>query len=69
MFGEVGLTGEVRGVNMAEQRVLESAKMGFERCILPKVNEKQLRELLKSDQLSGLQLIGVESIYELLEVI
>lgn len=68
-FGEVGLTGEVRGVNMAEQRVLESAKMGFERCILPKVNEKQLRKLLKSDQLSGLQLLGVESIYELLEVI
>lgn len=32
-FGEVGLAGEVRAVNMAEQRVLEAAKLGFKRCI------------------------------------
>ncbi|MDO4167628.1 MAG: DNA repair protein RadA [Eubacteriales bacterium] len=68
-FGEVGLAGEVRGVNMVEQRVIEAAKMGFERCILPKVNEKQLRKLLQPEQIGGLQLVGVESIYELLEVI
>ena len=37
-FGEVGLVGEVRAVNMAEQRVLEAAKLGFQRCILPEVN-------------------------------
>lgn len=68
-FGEVGLTGEVRGVTMVEQRVMEAAKMGFERCILPKVNERQIRKLLEPEQLGGLQLVGVESIYELLEVI
>lgn len=68
-FGEVGLTGEVRGVTMIEQRVIEAAKMGFERCILPKVNERQIHKLLKPEQLGGLQLAGVESIYELLEVI
>ncbi len=68
-FGEVGLTGEVRGVTMIEQRVIEAAKMGFERCILPKVNERQIRKLLKPEQLGDLQLTGVESIYELLEVI
>lgn len=68
-FGEVGLTGEVRGVNMVEQRVLEAARVGFERCILPKVNEKQMRKLLKPAELNALQLVGVESIYELLEVI
>ena len=37
-FGEVGLSGEVRGVSMAEQRVAEAAKLGFEVCILPKVS-------------------------------
>lgn len=38
IFGEVGLTGEVRAVTMAEQRVNEAAKMGFQICILPKIN-------------------------------
>ena len=32
-FGEVGLSGEVRAVSMAEQRVLEAKKLGFERCL------------------------------------
>ena len=35
-FGEVGLAGEVRAVDMARARVAEAAKFGFERCILPK---------------------------------
>ena len=34
--GEVGLTGEVRGVGQMEARIKEAAKMGFDRCILPK---------------------------------
>jgi DNA repair protein RadA/Sms len=34
--GEVGLTGEVRGVGHMEARIKESAKMGFNRCIIPK---------------------------------
>jgi len=34
--GEVGLTGEVRGVGQMEARIKEAAKMGFDRCILPR---------------------------------
>ena len=37
-FGEVGLSGEVRAVSMAEQRVLEAKKLGFETCIVPEVS-------------------------------
>ena len=65
-FGEVGLAGEVRAVNMAEQRVLEAAKLGFKRCILPKVNCRQLA--LTKEQTRGLELVGSESLHELLEV-
>jgi len=35
-FGEVGLAGEVRAVDMAQQRVAEAAKFGFNQCILPR---------------------------------
>ena len=66
-FGEVGLVGEVRAVNQAEQRVLEAAKLGFERCIKPKVNCESLS--IDSSQLKGMKLVGVKSIYELLEEI
>ena len=38
VFGEVGLVGEVRGVSMAAQCIQEAKKLGFQRCILPKVN-------------------------------
>ena len=37
-FGEVGLTGEVRGVSFAQKRVNECVKMGFKRVILPAKN-------------------------------
>lgn len=65
-FGEVGLVGEVRAVSMAESRVLEAAKLGFKRCILPEVNRRQI-DLSKQD-LNELQLVGVSNVYELLEV-
>jgi DNA repair protein RadA/Sms len=35
--GEVGLTGEVRGIGHIEARIKEAAKMGFNRCILPRI--------------------------------
>ena len=41
-FGEVGLSGEIRAVGMAQQRVAEAAKLGFTRCILPKANMRGL---------------------------
>ena len=66
-FGEVGLVGEVRAVNQAEQRVLEAAKLGFDRCIMPKVNCESIS--IDSSQLKGMKLVGVKSIYELLEEI
>lgn len=64
-FGEVGLVGEVRAVNMAENRVLEAAKLGFKRCLMPEVNRRQLE--LESSELNGLKLIGISNIYELFE--
>lgn len=57
-FGEIGLTGEVRGVGMAEQRVAEAEKMGFKTCILPKTNAENIRK-------SGMKLIGVKNLKEL----
>jgi DNA repair protein RadA/Sms len=35
VFGEVGLTGEVRGISQMDIRIKEAARMGFRRCILP----------------------------------
>lgn len=62
VFGEIGLTGEVRAINMAEQRVLEAAKMGFTVCILPQVNKEAL-------QISGIKLVGISNIREILSYI
>jgi len=38
LVGEVGLTGEVRGISQIEMRVKEAVKLGFEGCIIPHVN-------------------------------
>lgn len=57
-FGEIGLTGEIRGVGMAEQRVLEAEKMGFHTCILPKTNADNIKR-------TGIKLIGVKNLKEL----
>ncbi|MBR1742426.1 MAG: DNA repair protein RadA, partial [Lachnospiraceae bacterium] len=66
-FGEVGLVGEVRAVSTAEQRVLEAAKLGFKRCILPEVNRKQLA--IPKSKLKGMELIGINTVHELLGVL
>lgn len=66
-FGEIGLVGEVRAVSMAEARVQEAAKLGFERCILPEVNRRQLD--LEQLDLKGLKLVGISNVYELLEIL
>lgn len=65
LFGEVGLTGEVRAVNMAEQRILEAAKMGYKVCILPEANKKIFDNL---DRIQ-MRLAGIRSIREILEYI
>lgn len=45
VFGEVGLSGEVRAVSMAEQRVLEAKKLGFTTIILPSVCMKSVKNI------------------------
>lgn len=44
VFGEVGLTGEVREVQHADKRVMEAAKLGFKHCVLPKGNMRQFKD-------------------------
>ena len=56
VFGEVGLSGEVRAVSMAEQRVSEAVKLGFETCILPQIC------LDKMKPNSKIRLIGVRTV-------
>ena len=63
IFGEVGLSGEVRGVSMAEQRVNEAAKLGFETCILPQIC---LEKLKRTD---GIRLVGVRNVREAIDTL
>jgi DNA repair protein RadA/Sms len=60
-IGEVGLSGEVRGVSHLEARIAEVGKMGFTRCIVPKSSLKQLNK--KSD----IELIGISKLSEMIE--
>ena len=57
-FGEVGLSGEVRSVPMAEQRVNEARKLGFKTCILPKSCLSSVKEK------EGIKLVGVSNVKE-----
>ncbi len=43
LWGEVGLAGEVRGVGFSEQRVREALRLGFSRCVLPRVAAEKIR--------------------------
>ena len=49
VIGEVGLTGEIRSVNMIEKRLKEIEKMGLKTCIIPETNKKLLKEKFKLD--------------------
>jgi DNA repair protein RadA/Sms len=62
-FGEVGLSGEVRAVNMAQQRILEAKKLGFETCIVPKVSLKGLSKV------DGIQVLGVSNVKDAMDLI
>ena len=55
-FGEVGLSGEVRGVSQAAVRVQEAKKLGFEKVILPKSNLKDVKNV------EGIKIVGVENL-------
>lgn len=63
LFGEVGLSGEVRAVSMADQRVNEAMKLGFDTCILPQIC---LDKMKKTDKI---RLIGVQNIKEAISLL
>lgn len=62
-FGEIGLSGEVRGVSQASQRVAEAAKLGFTTCVLPAVNAEQIRAK------EGIRIIGVRTVRDAIDLI
>ncbi len=61
VFGEVGLTGEIRGISQMETRIKEAARMGFTRCILPRTFS-QVASVAKK-----MGLIRINNVKELLE--
>ena len=63
IMGEVGLTGEVRRINMIEKRLKEAEKLGFKTCVIPESNKKALKDNYKLD------IIGVRNINEAMKKI
>ncbi len=63
VFGEVGLSGEVRAVNNAVARVFEAKKLGFETCIMPAAS------LEGAELPQGIRIVGVKSIKEAVDLI
>ncbi|MDE6892124.1 MAG: DNA repair protein RadA [Lachnospiraceae bacterium] len=62
-MGEVGLSGEVRGISMIQARVQEAKKLGFTTCMVPSVCAQSLKEI------TGIRVIGVKSIAEAVAVL
>ncbi|MGD9210721.1 MAG: DNA repair protein RadA [Desulfobacteraceae bacterium] len=62
-MGEVGLAGEVRAIGNVETRVREAKKMGFSRCLAPKGN------LARMPSIKGIELIGIDTVENAMEVI
>ena len=58
LFGEVGLTGEIRPVTYAEKRVVECIKTGFKRVLLPKKNLKACEKYADKIELVPVQYVG-----------
>lgn len=63
VFGEVGLSGEVRAVTMPEQRIAEAKKLGFKTCLLPEVCLKSVGKV------EGIELIGIKSVVQAMKLI
>ena len=63
IMGEVGLTGEVRRINMVEKRLKEAEKLGFKKCIIPENTKKFLENTYK------MEIIGVKNIRDALNAI
>ena len=65
VFGEVGLSGEVRAVSLSEQRLQEAKKLGFTTCIMPRANA----DALKAKGNDKIKIIGVSNVQEAIELI
>ncbi len=63
ILGEVGLTGEVRSVSFAAKRIAEAKKLGFEKCIVPKENADELKDV------KGIEIIPVTCVSEAIKLI
>lgn len=63
VFGEVGLSGEVRAVAMPEQRVAEAKKLGFKSCIIPAVSVKAVGKM------EGIEVIGVKTVNQAMQLL
>jgi DNA repair protein RadA/Sms len=57
VFGEVGLTGEVRPVQRGQERLREAAKLGFTHAIVPRGNKPK-------QKIEGLEIVAVERLVE-----
>lgn len=66
VFGEVGLSGEVRAVTMPEQRVAEARKLGFKTCIIPEVSLKALQGVPGKP---GINIMGVKSVNQVISML
>ena len=63
VFGEIGLAGEIRGVSRIEMRLNEAEKLGFTKCVIPKIN---LDRVAPGD--NDISLVGVDSVESAIEV-
>ena len=63
VFGEVGLSGEVRAVGMPEQRVAEAKKLGFEICVVPEVSLDMVKNI------KGIKIVGVKTVNDAMNLI
>jgi len=63
LIGEIGLTGEIRGVNSIEKRLLEAKKMGFERAVIAEANAEVSKEV------KNMEIIAVNNIRQVMDIL
>jgi len=66
LIGEVGLTGEVRAISQIDKRVIEAARMGFKRCVVPAGNIKAIKQI---KDLNEIDIRPVENVVEALSIL
>lgn len=61
IMGEIGLTGEIRGINNITNRLIEAQKMGFTRAIIPEANVKTAKEV------NGIKIFGADNVTKVID--